>query len=131
MSEYFPEPKPLGKVKVVLDLSNFATKANLKIATRIDTSSFAKKVDLASLKSNVDNSDNDKLKNVTTNLSNLKSKVDKVDVDKLSPVSVNLSKSSDIVKNDVVKKDVYNAKIKNIEDNILLISLISCLILIT
>ena len=131
MSEYFPEPKSLGKVKFVLDLSNFATKANLKIATRIDTSSFAKKVDLASLKSNVDNSDNDKLKNVTTNLSNLKSKVDKVDVDKLSPVSVNLSKSSDIVKNDVVKKDVYNAKIKNIEDNILLISLISCLILIT
>ena len=131
MSEYFPEPKSLGKVKVVLDLSNFATKANLKIATRIDTSFFAKKVDLASLKSNVDNSDNDKLKNVTTNLSNLKSKIDKVDVDKLSPVSVDLSKPSDIVKNDVVKKDVYNAKIKNIEDNILLISLISCLILIT
>ena len=131
MSEYFPEPKSLGKMKVVLDLSNFATKANLKIATRIDTSFFAKRVDLASLKSNVDNSGNDKLKNVTTNLSNLKSKVDKVDVDKLSPVSVNLSKSSDIVKNDVVKKDVYNAKIKNIEDNILLISLISCLILIT
>ena len=131
MSEYFPEPKSLGKVKVVLDLSNFATKANLKIETRIDTSFFAKKVDLASLKSNVDNSDNDKLKNVTTNLSNLKSKVDEADVDKLSPVSVDLSKPSDIVKNDVVKKDVYNAKIKNIEDNILLISLISCLILIT
>ena len=125
MSEYFSEPKSLGKVKVEGYLSNFATKANLKIATRIDTSSFAKKVDLASLKSNVDNSDNDKLKNVTTNLSNLKSKVDQVDVDKLSPVSVDLSKSSDIVKNDVVKKDVYNAEIKNIEDNILLISLIS------
>ena len=89
MSEYFPEPKSLGKVKVVLDLSNFATKANLKIATRIDTSSFAKKVDLASLKFNVDKLDIEKLKNVPTNLTNLKSKVDKLDIDKLEPVPVN------------------------------------------
>ena len=47
------------------------------------------------------------------NLSNLKSKVVK-----LVPVPVNLSKLSDEVKNDVSKKDVYNAKIKNIEDAI-------------
>ena len=49
--------------------------------------------------------------NVPTNLRKLKSKVDKLDVDKLLPVSVSLSKLSDVVKN-VVKKDVYNAKIK-------------------
>ena len=50
MSEFFPEPKSLGKLKVNLDLSNYATKTNLKSATGIDTSSFAKKVDLDSLK---------------------------------------------------------------------------------
>ena len=48
----------------------------------------------------------------------MKSKVDKLDVDKLVPVPVDLSKLSDVVKNDVVKKDAYNAKIKNIEDKI-------------
>ena len=58
------------------------------------------------------------MKNVPTNLSNLKSKVDKLDVDKLISVPVDLSKLSDVVKNNVIKKDVYNAKIKNIEDNI-------------
>ena len=55
------------------------------------------------------------MKNVPTNLSNLKSKVDKLDVDKLVPVPINLSKLNDGVKNDVSKKDAYNAKIKNIE----------------
>ena len=54
--------------------------------------------------------------NVPTNLSNLKSKVDKLDVDKQVPVPVDLSKLSDVVKNDAGKKDLYNAKIKNIED---------------
>ena len=54
--------------------------------------------------------------NVPTNLSNLKSKVDKLDVDKQVPVPVDLSKLSDVVKNDAAKKDLYNAKIKNIED---------------
>ena len=58
------------------------------------------------------------MKNVPTNLRNLKSKVDKIDVDKLVHVPVDLSKLSDVIKNDVVKKDVYNAKIKNIEDKI-------------
>ena len=82
MSEFLPEPKPLGKVKVELDFSNYVTKTDLKNATGIDTSSFAKKVDLASLKSNVD-----KLKNIPTNLSNFKSKVDRLGVDKLLPVA--------------------------------------------
>ena len=53
MSEFFPEPKSSGKVKVELDLHKYATKAHLKIATGIDASSFAKMVNLASLKSNV------------------------------------------------------------------------------
>ena len=78
MNEYFPEPKSLGgRVKVELDLSNYATKADLKNATGVDTSKFAEKVDLAHLKSHVDKLDTDKLKNVPTNLSNLKIKVDK------------------------------------------------------
>ena len=100
-------------------MSNYATKTDLKNATKVDTSSFAKKIDLANLKSNVDKLDIEKLKNVPSNLSNLKSKVDKLDIDKLVPLPVDLSKLSDVVKNDVVKKDVYNAKIKNIEDKIL------------
>ena len=58
------------------------------------------------------------MKNVLSNLSSLKSKVDKLDFDKLVPVPVDLSKLSHVVKN-IVKKDVCNAKIKNIEDKIL------------
>ena len=54
----------------------------------------------------------DKLKNVPTNLSNVKSKVDKLDVHKLVPVPFDLSKLNDVVKTDVVKRDVYNVKIK-------------------
>ena len=46
----------------------------------------------------------------------MKSKVDKLNVEKLAPVPVDLSKLSDVVKNYVVKKDVYNVKIKNIEN---------------
>ena len=76
-----------------------------------------KKTDLANLKSDVDILDTDKLKNVPTNLSNLKSKVDKLHVDKLVPVTATLSKLSDVVKNYVLKKNVSNSKIKNIEDN--------------
>ena len=49
---------------------------------------------------------------------NLKNEIDKLDVDKLVPVPVDLRKLSHVVKNDVVKKDVYIAKIKNIEDKI-------------
>ena len=60
---------------------------------------FPKNVDLASLKSNVDKLDIDKLKNVPNNLGNLKSKVDKLVVDKLVPVPIDLSKLSDVAKN--------------------------------
>ena len=109
----FPEPTSSGgRVKVELDLPNNATKADLKNAAGVDTSKFAKKIDLPSLKFNVDKLDIDKLKSVSANLSNLKSKVDELDVDKLALALADLSKLSDVVKNDVVKKDVYNAKIK-------------------
>ena len=111
MSEYFAEPKFSGEsVKVELDLSNYATKTDLKNATGVDTLSFAKEIDLSNLKSDVDKLDIDK--NLPTNLNNFKGKVDKLDM----PAPVDLSKLSDVVKYDVVKKDVYNAKIKNIED---------------
>ena len=69
-------------MKIELNVSNYATKSDLKNATSVDTSKFAKKVDLASLKSFIDKLDIDKLKNVPTSLSNLKSKLDKLDVDK-------------------------------------------------
>ena len=119
MRSYFPKPKSIKEnVKVELDLSNYATKADLKNATGVDTSDFAKKTDSANLKSDVNKSDIDKLKNVPTNVISLKSKEDKLDVGKLVSVPINLRKLSDVVKNDVVKKDEYNAKIKNIEDKI-------------
>ena len=123
MSEYFPEPKSSGEkvkvelnlsdyvtradlksAKVELDLSYYVTKADLKSATGVDTSKFAKKVDLANLKSDLDKLDIDKLKNVPTNVSNLKNKVDKLNIHKFVPVPVDLSKLSGVVKNDLVKK---------------------------
>ena len=54
---------------VELDLSNYATKADLKYATGVDTSKIAKKIDSANLKSNVDKLDIDKFKIVPNNLS--------------------------------------------------------------
>ena len=68
----------------------------------MNTSKFAKKVDIASLESEAHKADIDKLKNVPTDISNLKRKVDKLDVDKVVPVWVNLGKLSDAVKNAVV-----------------------------
>ena len=62
---------------------NYATKADLKTATDVDTSTLAYKVDLANLKFKANKLCINKLENITTNLSNLKSKVDKLDADKL------------------------------------------------
>ena len=91
MSEYFPKPKSLGaNLKVELDLSNYATKADLQNTTDVNTLDFAKKANVATLKTEVDKLDIDKLKNVPRNLRNLKSKVDKLDVDKLVPVRIDL-----------------------------------------
>ena len=100
MSQYFPKPFRSfgGNINVRVDLSNYATKTDLKNVTHVDTSSFALK----------------------TNLASLKTEVDKLDIDKLAPVPVDLSKLSDVVKNDVVKKAVYDkllAKVDNIDTN--------------
>ena len=111
MSEHFPKSNSLGAdVKVELDLSNHAARTDLKNATRVGT--------LANLKPDVDKLDIDKLKNVPSTLSSLKSKASKLDVDKLVPVPADLTKLGVAAKNDIVKKDLYNAKIKNIEDKI-------------
>ena len=76
MSISFPKLKALGKnVKVKLNLSNYATKADLKKAAGVDTMDFAKKTDLANLKSDVDKLNINKFKNVPINLSNLKNEV--------------------------------------------------------
>ena len=105
MSEYFPKPNSSGaNLKIELDLSNYATKTDLKNVAGADTSSFAKKTYLVNLESDVDKLDIDQLKNVASGLSSLKSKVEKSDVDKLVPVPRELSKLSDLVKNTVVKK---------------------------
>ena len=86
MNEYFPKSfKSFGRnINVKVDLSNYATKTDLKYVTHVDTSSFA----------------------LETNLANLKTEVDKLDIDKLLPVPVDLSKLSDVGKNDVVKKTI-------------------------
>ena len=119
MCEYFSESKfSGGRVKVESDWSNYATKIDLKHATGVYISKFAKNVDLPNIKCDTDKLDIDKLKNVATNSWNLESKVDKLDVDKLVPVPVDLSKLSDLVKTGVVKKSVCNAEIRNTEDNI-------------
>ena len=82
MSEYFRKPKSSGeKVKFELDLSNYATEADLKNITGVDTSKFVKNTDLANLKFDVSKLDIDELKNVPYNLNNLKSKVDKLEID--------------------------------------------------
>ena len=83
MSQYFPKPyEPFGgDVMVKFDLSNYAT--NIKNTAHIDTSSLALK----------------------SNFASLKTEVDKLHIDKLAPVPVDLSRLSDVVKNDVVKKN--------------------------
>ena len=118
MSKYFPKPyEPFGgNINVNANLSNCATKDDIKNITHVDTSSFALKTNVANLKTEVDKLDIDKLKGLPDNLSILKTKVDKLDIDKLVPVLTDLSKLSNVVKNEAFKKTEYNAKIKNIED---------------
>ena len=88
MSQYFPKPyEPFGgDINVKVDLSNYATKTDLKNVSHVDVSSFALK----------------------SNLASLKKEVDKLDIDKLTPVPVDLSKLSDVVRNDVVKETEYD-----------------------
>ena len=98
MSQYFPKLyEPFGgDINVKVDLSNYATKADIKNISHVDTSSFALK----------------------SNLASLKTEVDKLDIEKLVPVPVDWRKLSDVVKNDAVKKTVYDklvAKVNSID----------------
>ena len=87
MSKYFPPYKISERnIKVELDLSSYATKTDLKNVTQVDVSSFASK----------------------TNLASLKTEVDKIDADKLKAVPADVAKLSNVVKNDAVKKAEYN-----------------------
>ena len=96
MSQYFPKSyDPFsGDINVSVDLSNYATKADIKNISHVDSSDFALK----------------------TNLANLKSEVDKLDIDKLVPILTDLSKLSNVVKNDVVKKADYNKLVTKIDN---------------
>ena len=90
MSQYFPKPfRSFGRnINVKVDLSNYATKADIKNISHVDTSSFALKASLA----------------------NLKTEIDRLDINRLVSVPVDLSKLSDVLKNDVIKKTDYKAK---------------------
>ena len=91
MSQYFPPYRVHGgDIKVELDLSNYATKTDLKNVTHVDVSTFSSKINLASLKT----------------------EVDKIDAGKLKSFPVDLAKLSNVVKNDVVKKTEYNSFFK-------------------
>ena len=96
MSYYPPYKSSSNNVKVELDLTNYATKTDLKNITHVDVSSYASK----------------------TNLAALKTEVDKIDVDKLKTTPIDLAKLSNVVKNDVVKKTDYTAKVTSIEGQI-------------
>ena len=97
MSQYYPPYKSSSSnVKVELDLTNYATKADLKNITHVDVSSFASK----------------------TNLAALKIEVDKIDVDKLKTAPVDLAKLTNAVENDLLKKTDYNTKVTTIETQI-------------
>ena len=77
MSQYFPKPyEPFGgDINVKVDLSNYATKTDIKSISHIDTSSFPLKSNLTSIQTEVDKLDINKLKSLPNDLSNLKSKV--------------------------------------------------------
>ena len=96
MNQYFPKPfRNLGRnINVKVDLSNYATRTDLKNVTHIDTSSFT----------------------LNTNLAYLKAEVDKFDIHKLIPVPVDLSKLSNVVKNEVVKKTVYDKLVPKVNN---------------
>ena len=96
MSYYPPYKSSSNNVKVELDLTNYATKTDLKNITHADVSSFASK----------------------TNLAALKAEVDKIDADKLKTTPIDLDRLSNLVKNDVVKKTDYNTKVTSIEAQI-------------
>ena len=109
------------KVKLELDLSNYATKKTLKHATGVDTSNLATKIDFIALKAEVDKVDVNKLLNVPTSLNNLKSKVNDQVVGNLKTALIDLKKLSDIVSKEVVKNaefNTLNTKVNNLEKKV-------------
>ena len=120
---YYPEPDSRSriKVKVVLDLSNYATKKELDYAAGVDTSNLAAKKDFIALKAEVQKLDISKLVNVPTSLNTLKTKVDDLCVGKFKTVPVDLKKLSDVVDNEVVKNKKFNTlktNANNLEEQI-------------
>ena len=93
-------------------MSNYPTKCDTENVTVHDSSKFAERGNLASLKSDVDGRHIDKLEKVPNGLNSLKSKVDKLDADELVTVPVDLSKLTNVIKIEVVRKDVYGEMVK-------------------
>ena len=106
---YYPEPDIhiRDKVKVVLDLPNYATKKELDQATGVDTSDLAAKKDFIALEAEVDKLVFNKVVNVPTSLNNL-TKVDDRNICILKTVPVDLKKLSDVVDNEVVKNTKFS-----------------------
>ena len=96
MSDYFRRcyKRFNGDISVKVDLSNYATKTDLKNISHVDVSSFALK----------------------SNLASLKTEVDKIDAGKLKTVPVDLAKLSNVVKNDVIKKTEYNKLVTKVDN---------------
>ena len=118
---YYPESDShiRDKVKVVWDLSNYATKKGYDHATSVDTSDLAAKKDFIALKAEVEKLD---INNVWTSLNNLKTKVDNLAVGKLKTVPADLKNLSDLVKNEVVKNinvNTLKTKVNNLGKKIL------------
>ena len=117
---YYPESDShiRDKIKVVLDLSNYATKKELD---HVDMSNLAAKKDFLALKAEGDKLDIHKLVNVTTSLNNLKTKVDDLGVGKLKTIPVDLKKLSNVVGNEVVKNtkcNILKTKLNHLEKEI-------------
>ena len=109
-------------VKVVLYLSHYATKKQLKHAIGIDISDFSFQKDFIALKDEVDKLDINKLVNVPTSANNLKINVDDLDVGKLKTVTVDLKKLSYVLDNEVVKNTKFytlKTKVNTLEKKIL------------
>ena len=118
-------PKPDShiseKVKVVLYLSDYATKKQLKDGTLVDISNLAAKRDFIALKVDTDKLDINEFVNVSTCLNTLKAKVDDLNVDKLKIVIMDLKKLSDVMSKEIViitKFNKLNTKVSNLENKI-------------
>ena len=112
MSQYFPPYNNYSKnIKLELDLSNYATKDDVKNITHVDVSSYATKTNLAALKTEVDKIDTDKLKTVPDDLAKLTNfvKIDKVEK-KIPDVSGLATRSNVTTLVNNLNNKIYNLK---------------------